>query len=363
VALYTALPRQRLMWESFSSGMCTNCGPWNRFLHPVYVKLKANVPDNSGDFVMAKYQVNIPSSGDPMVTTETDYVAGRAKYYNINYAPAFFMNGKKFQFQNYGTSDEEEFRGFLEKELHDSIAALRTRTSKVKLDGRLTRNENSFRVETSVTTCYPDPDTYELVVVLLEDSIHLNASLHNGEQEFFSIVRKMMTSPSGLTVTPAQVGDSVKNSFSFVLDGNNPRIFNGLDGVNAVIYLQNNRSRQIIQALYLKADYPTTNDSTAIAPVEPTVSNNCFTEKANMHFDLYPNPAGEKVNLRWESEKNQSLDVRVFNLAGTQVHTFQWNVAAGMNHTEINTSAWQAGTYLVGIYSQEGIIVKKLILR
>ncbi|MDE7337999.1 MAG: T9SS type A sorting domain-containing protein [Bacteroidales bacterium] len=34
-----------------------------------------------------------------------------------------------------------------------------------------------------------------------------------------------------------------------------------------------------------------------------------------------------------------------------------------MNHTEINTSAWQAGTYLVGIYSTEGVIVKKLILR
>ncbi|MDE5763062.1 MAG: T9SS type A sorting domain-containing protein, partial [Bacteroidales bacterium] len=86
-------------------------------------------------------------------------------------------------------------------------------------------------------------------------------------------------------------------------------------------------------------------------------------EKANTHFDLYPNPAGEKVNLRFESDKNQSLDVRVFNLAGTQMHAFKWNVAAGMNHTEIHTAAWQAGTYLVGVYSQEGVIVKKLIIR
>lgn len=364
VALHTALPRQRLLWESFSSGMCSNCEPWNRFLHPVYVKLKTNVPDNSGDFVMAKYQVNIPAAGDPMVTTETDYVAGRAKYYNINGAPSFFMNGKKYEFPSYETKDEEEFRGFLEKALHDSIAAFRTRTSSVKIDGRLTRNENSFRVETSITTCFPDPDNYELIVVLLEDSIHFNQAQHNGEKDFYSIVRKMMTSPFGLAITPAQVGDSVKKSFSFVLDGKDPRIFNGLDGVNAVIYLQNNRTRQIKQALYLKADYPTTNDSTAINPTDPvgpSVSN-CMAEKANLHFDLYPNPADEKVNLRWESEKNQSLDVRVFNLAGTQVHAFKWNVASGMNHTEIHTSAWQAGTYLVGIYSADGVVVKKLVL-
>ncbi|MDE5609494.1 MAG: T9SS type A sorting domain-containing protein, partial [Bacteroidales bacterium] len=342
VALYTALPRQRLLWESFSSGMCSNCEPWNRFLHPVYVKLKTNVPDNSGDFVMAKYQVNIPAAGDPMVTPETDYVAGRAKYYNISGAPSFFMNGKMYKFRDYGTNDEEEFRGFLEKTLSDSIAAFRTRTSSIKLEGRLIREENSFRVETSIITCFPDPDNYELVVVLLEDSIHMTQPQHNGEKDFFSIVRKMMSPTSGLAVTPAQVGDSVKKSFSFVLDGKNPRIFNGLDGVNAVIYLQNARTRQIIQALYLKAGYSTANDK---------------VEKTTMHFDLYPNPADEKVNLRFESNKNQSLDVRVFNLAGTQMHTFKWNVAAGMNHTEINTSAWQAGTYLVGIYSQEGIIV------
>ncbi|MDE5544098.1 MAG: choice-of-anchor J domain-containing protein, partial [Bacteroidales bacterium] len=96
VALHTALPRQRLLWESFSSGMCSNCEPWNRVLHPIYVKLKTNVPDNSGDFVMAKYQVDAPVAGDPMVTEETgqEYrsgsaveLIGRAKYYNINAAP------------------------------------------------------------------------------------------------------------------------------------------------------------------------------------------------------------------------------------------------------------------------------------
>ena len=352
VALHTALPRQCMMWESFSSGMCPNCAPWNRVLHPVYVKLKANVPDNSGNFVMAKYQVDIPNAGDPMVTDETNYLAGRGKYYNINGAPMFFMNGKRYSPSN----------KTYEQDLQDSIAVLSTRTSNLRLNARLTRNDKTFRVETSIATCFPDPDNYELVVVLLEDSIHMTQAQHNGEQDFFSIVRKMMTSPSGLNVTPAKIGDSVKNSFSFAFESNTPRVFNGLDGMNAVVYLQNARTRQIVQALFLKADYPTTNDSTALEPLEPPVSN-CMAEKANMHFDLYPNPAGEKVNLRWESEKNQSLDVRVFNLAGTQMHTFKWNVAAGMNHTEINTSAWQAGTYLVGIYSTEGVIVKKLILR
>lgn len=363
VALHTALPRQCLLWESFSSGMCSNCAPWNKMLHHIYVNLKTNVPDNSGNFVMAKYQVDIPAAGDPMVTNETNYLSGgRGKYYNIEYAPAFFMNGKKYQFQSYATDSEEVLRGFCQKELQDSLTAFRTRSSNLKLDGRLTRDNNAFYVETCISTCYPEPDDYELMVVLLEDSIHFNQPQHNGEKDFFSIVRKVLTPTSGLVVTPANVGDSVKKSFSFVFDEKNPRIFNGLDGVNAVIYLQNTRTRQIRQALYLKAGYPTTNDSTAIALGGTTVSN-CTPKAAAARFDLYPNPAGERVNLRLESEKNQSLDVRVFNLAGTQVYASKWNVTAGMNHTEINTSAWQAGTYLVGIYSQEGVIVKKLILR
>lgn len=362
VALHTALPQQCLMWESFSSGMCSNCAPWNKALHPVYVDLKTNAPDNSGNFVMAKYQVDIPSSGDPMVTPETNYIDGRAKYYNITAAPAFFMNGKRYQFQSYDSKDEEVLRGFYKKELQDSIAVFRTRTSNLKLDGRMTRDSNAFYLETSIVTCFPDPDDYELVVVLLEDSIHQMQQQMNGEQDFFSIVRKVLTPTSGLAVTPAQVGDSVKKSFSYVFEGNNPRVFNGFAGVNAVAYLQNARTRQIIQALYMEAGYPTTNDSTAHEPAAPALSNR-IEKTANVHFDLYPNPASDKVNLRWESEKNQSLDVRVFNLAGTQMHAFKWNVNQGVNQTEINTSAWQAGTYLVGVYGMDGIMVKKLILR
>lgn len=349
IALHTALPQQCLMWEAFSSGMCVNCEPWNRVLHPVYAKLKTNVPDNSGNFVMAKYQVDIPMKGDPMVTAET---LDRAQYYNINAAPSFYMNGRKYQ------PDNEIY----EQALRDSIAAFRTRTSNLRLNARLTREENAFRVESSVTTCFPDPDNYELVVVLMEDSIHLTTKLYNGEQDFFSIVRKMMSPCSGQTLTPARVGDSVKQSFSFVFQTDEPRIFNGLDGVNAVAYLQNARTRQITQALYLKAGYPTTNDNTAHLPAGQPAAD-CAAKAVSAHFDLYPNPADEKVNLRWESGKNQSLDVRVFSLAGAQKHAFGWNVTPGTNHTEINTSGWNAGTYLVGIYSPEGVIVKKLIIK
>lgn len=351
VALHTAMPRQCFMWEAFSSGMCTACAPWNKVLHPVYTKLRANVPDNSGNFVMAKYQVDIPAAGDPMVTSET---LARANYYNVNAAPTFLINGKRYQPSNQT----------YEQALADSIAATLSRTSNLKLDARLTRNENTFSVESSVTTVFPDPDNYELVVVLMEDSIHQIKELHNGEQDFFSIVRKMMTPASGLAVVPAKVGDTVKNSFSFTFDdSNNPRIYNGLDGVSAVAYLQNARTRQIIQALYLKADYPTTNDSTAQKPEGDLTSNNKVARAENAHLELFPNPADEKVNLRMESEKTQTLDVRIFNISGKQVHSFTWNVAAGVNQTEINASTWQAGTYFVGVYGTEGMIVKKLILR
>jgi hypothetical protein len=86
-----------------------------------------------------------------------------------------------------------------------------------------------------------------------------------------------------------------------------------------------------------------------------SVNNNDF----NFGFEVYPNPAVETINIRFEQEQN-SAQITVLNYTGTEVLRVN---NAGTNGIEsIKTSEFPAGMYLIKIQIGNSISVKPIII-
>lgn len=77
------------------------------------------------------------------------------------------------------------------------------------------------------------------------------------------------------------------------------------------------------------------------------------------NLSLYPNPANNEVNLRWNETKNVS--VRIFNTLGKLM--FYGKDVNLTNEFKIDVSAYNSGVYFVKLNTAEGEITKKLILK
>lgn len=74
---------------------------------------------------------------------------------------------------------------------------------------------------------------------------------------------------------------------------------------------------------------------------------------------LYPNPATNEVNLKWNADED--VAVRVYNTLGKLMfYSKSVNLA---NDFKINTSAFKTGVYFVKLNTSKGEITKKLILK
>ena len=331
----SSLPRKNLLLEMFSSGMCSNCAPLNSWMHPIFIEQKANVPDNSGHFSVVKYQVNIPSTGDPTVT---EHSLARADHYNVNAAPTVYMNGRVFR----PTDTTIGYR------LRDSIARFAQVTIPTGISASLEREEGTFRIHAKVTNYLPDVNDYNLVVCLIEDSIHLMSTLHNGEKDLYNVVRQMVPGITGTPISIETTGGVVEKDFEYTFDKSSPEIYSSYENMAAVIFLQNSKNNQVSQSFYLKPGYSAAND---VKPV------------AAQTLSLYPNPAGDHCTLVFDAVQGGKGTLRIFNGLGKTVRTETIGLQAGKNLIELETASLVSGLYFVQIENGQGVFTHKMMKR
>lgn len=75
-------------------------------------------------------------------------------------------------------------------------------------------------------------------------------------------------------------------------------------------------------------------------------------------FNIYPNPANESVNLVF----NEIISgcIQIFDLSGKLI--FSKNIAQAISHLLIDLTTFESGTYLVQLNSENGVIVRKLVV-
>lgn len=329
------LPYKKLMLEGFSSAMCVNCGPQNGVLHRMTQKLNGNAPSALDGFVLCKYQVDIPSAGDPTVTPET---LKRSYFYGINGAPTWIVNGKPFQLG----SEEEETARFI-----DSINSFRQTFVPLALSIDVKKQDSTFTIDTKIEGKLPCIGEYVLHVNILEDSIRQNVVLMSGEKDFFYIVRKMLPNENGTVIDVPAVGDVYTKKLTYSFTQNSPTIFSSLEGVSVVAFLQNTKTKEVIQAAFAFPDFGWTNKD--------------GRNEAVSGLKIYPNPTRGQSTISFSTTSEESIKISILDQQGKVMQSLQRNSSVGKNTINLPTENLSAGQYIIRVENRIGSSFQKLL--
>ena len=78
-------------------------------------------------------------------------------------------------------------------------------------------------------------------------------------------------------------------------------------------------------------------------------------EGTSNEVSVYPNPANDRVNIECRDMK----DITVFNYVGQVVFRSDLGQA---NSTQLNTSKYESGVYVVRINTENGVVTKRVII-
>jgi Fe2+ transport system protein B len=77
---------------------------------------------------------------------------------------------------------------------------------------------------------------------------------------------------------------------------------------------------------------------------------------------VYPNPASGKVNINYTITHAQPVKIEVTNMTGQKVKEINTSAHDSEITEEINVSDLRPGIYTVRLISQEGEMVRKLVV-
>ncbi len=358
VAEETDMTYKQVIFEIFSSAMCTNCGPWNKEFHTWDSIIGGNDMSRPAGFVAAKFQVDIPSAGDPLVTSET---LARSNYYNVQSAPYWTMNGRRFTLK--GGSEENIAQTY--QSVLDSLAKFQRTVSPIALQAKLQIDGQTLKTEIRTTAKLPIVGTYRLYVALLEDSIHEKKQMSE-ESEFYNIVRKMLPNTNGTPlITPQPTDDNTESTYAFTYTvGDNPRFYGSLDRVGVVAYIQNTETKEIIQATYAAANGEWSKTTTwindSVYDKDVTIANECRREAAD-DVKLYPNPVSETATLSFLPLSGNRLTISIINLQGRVLSRQTVQGSTDRQTLTLPTANLPEGLYVVCIESADGRTSIKLL--
>ena len=112
------------------------------------------------------------------------------------------------------------------------------------------------------------------------------------------------------------------------------------DKCEVIVFIQNMDTKEIYQG-------------TSLMMTDFTIG---VKENLQAALEVYPNPAGERVNIKSASEIKY---IEVFNHVGQLIYEGQ----ASSRIVNLNTSAYNPGLYMIRIETEEGSSVKSLIIK
>jgi hypothetical protein len=80
-------------------------------------------------------------------------------------------------------------------------------------------------------------------------------------------------------------------------------------------------------------------------------------------LNIYPNPAQNQLNISFNAENNQSLQVRLMSSAGTLVYTENASNILGYYVNTIDLSDFSKGVYFLSLKNDNGTINKKVVVK
>ena len=310
------------LYETFTSSTCPPCTPAN-------VQMESIFDVNPGEYNSVKYQMNWPGTGDPYYTSEG---GDRRGYYGVNSVPRVEIDGGWDSNGNNVT--QSVFDQFQNVPAFVEMAATFSRWSKT--------------IETTVTiTPLADITSNNLALFAVIYSHRDTANVKtNGETEFINVVKKMMPSSSGQSISSLTSGTAVTQTLSYSFNGSYVLPPNGqspanlnvehtvedFENLGVIAWLQDVNTREVYQSV--DATYTVGQNENELAAA----------------LSIYPNPATDVINV--DADFEGTANVRLISLLGQEVQGFQGELSAGTT-LRIPTETLAKGTYLL-VVSKDG---------
>jgi hypothetical protein len=82
-----------------------------------------------------------------------------------------------------------------------------------------------------------------------------------------------------------------------------------------------------------------------------------------MLLGMYPNPVSKTATITYKLEKNSSVELALYNVAGEKVKTLQRGKQATGEHTvTVDVSGIPAGNYFIQLRASDMTEVQKLVI-
>lgn len=294
-----------------------------------------------GQWIVLTHPMNFPNFGDPYFM---QFSADLFLKYQLNMSPALVVNGNK----NWG--EEIPNLSLYKPSYFQTFAG---KKALVQIDCKLTRNAQSFAVNTQITPTNGLKSKQLYLHVALVEKVTYNNTRNNGETEFYHIVKALLPNSTGTSVQ-FQEGKSVQVLDSFTFKGNyrlpasgdpnliiNPLIEHSVENfenIYAVAYLQEEDSKLVLQS----------SSSEVLLPLSQA-------ELILSEILVYPNPANESIQIGLPEGIHQAqISIRDAKGALVQPETLY------KPKTKLMLPPMVEGIFIVEIKTEKGIYWKKL---
>jgi hypothetical protein len=321
---------RKILNEVFTSSTCPPCTPGNINYNKVI--------DGRTKHSTIKYQVNFPGTGDPYCTKE---VTDRMAFYNVGSVPRMEIDGGWDNNANsFTTALYDEYQSkpsFIEITGSVSLTWKNTITLDVNVNPLLDNASNNLKLHAAI----------------VEGVTYANKK-SNGETQFESVMKKMMTGSVGQVLTPLKKDTKVSKKIAYTfnggyrlpLDGTAAQHINHLsensvetwNDLSVVVFVQDATTKEILQS-----------ETFPIALVG--------TEAVEQNLNLYPNPANNLFVV--EANEMGNATVVVTDLQGKVV--FNGNMTSGA--LSMNVADWSAGVYMVSVNGNNKNLNSKMVVR
>ena len=325
---------RRPLYETFTSSTCPPCVPANTNMEALF-----NANNNLGEQSSVKYQMSWPGAGDPYYTDEG---GDRRVYYGVNSVPNVAIDGG---WNNNGNSLTQ---GIMDQ--FKSVPAF------IDLDVKHTISGQKIDVEidADLLNAFSSPAN-TLHVAVVENITYQNIGT-NGETEFHHVMKKMLPDASGTTIG-AQAKGQQNWTMSYTFNGS--------------YRLSNNASDPINHATeHSIEDF---NNIGVIAWIQDAGTKEVFQSASNMQsigilenlkaldFSVYPNPANDFVNIRF-NENNTDISIELINALGQTVYSEAIEDTYMGESVELNISSLKTGIYIVKVATEGKLTSQKLVI-
>ncbi|MCH1401265.1 MAG: T9SS type A sorting domain-containing protein [Schleiferiaceae bacterium] len=316
VQVVTALTQRYPLYETFTSSTCGPCTPANTTMEAVF-------DDNPGEHNSIKYQMSWPGTGDPYYFSES---GDRRTFYGINSVPRVEIDGG---WDGNGNSLTQAVYDY-----HQNQPAF------VQMSATWSRWSKTIETDVTITPL-ADVSSNNLKLFAAIYSIRDTANVKtNGETEFFHVVKKLMPSSSGESLSALTSGSTVTKQLSYTFNGtyvlppsaqspvnlSTNHTVEDFSNLGVILWIQDASTKEVLQS------------------VDATYTIGQFENSLASQMKIYPNPTTDVLFV--EGDFSEEATVRLVDMAGREFVRTQADFTGG-HRVEISTASLAPGTYLL----------------